>query len=47
MRDWTTDRRVNNGFMLHGDSHDYITAFTGEAKEIRDRPAVIVIYEPL
>lgn len=32
--------------MLQGDSHDYITAFTREAKEIRDRPAVMVIYDP-
>jgi hypothetical protein len=32
--------------MLHGDSHDYMTAHTREAKEVKDRPAVLLIYEP-
>jgi hypothetical protein len=32
--------------MLHGDSKDYMMAHAREAKEIKDRPAVLVIYEP-
>jgi hypothetical protein len=31
--------------MLHGDSHDYMIAHSREAKNIADRPAVLVIYE--
>jgi hypothetical protein len=32
--------------MLHGDSHDYLIGYTREAKERKDRPAVLVIYDP-
>ena len=45
VRYWTTEKQANHGFMLHGDSHDYITAATREAKSLRDRPAVTVIYQ--
>jgi hypothetical protein len=45
VRYWTTERRPNHGFMLHGDSHDYLTAATREAKNLRDRPALLVIYQ--
>jgi hypothetical protein len=38
--------RPNHGFMLHGDSRDYLRAFAREAKYLKDRPAVLVIYEP-
>lgn len=41
--DVTVDRP---GFMLHGDSRDYITAHTREAAEVKQRPAVLVIYDP-
>ena len=34
------------GFMLHGDSHDCMTGYTRETKDIKNRPAVLVIYEP-
>ena len=44
VRFWTSGKHTNHGFMLHGDSHDYITGFAREAKEVRDRPAVMVIY---
>jgi hypothetical protein len=36
----------NHGFMLHGDSRDPMTAHTREAREITNRPAVLVIYGP-
>jgi hypothetical protein len=45
VRYWTTGKHVNHGFMLHGDSHDYITGWSREAPEIRNRPAVLVVYE--
>jgi hypothetical protein len=43
---WTDGRHANHGFMLHGDSHDYVIGHTREAKERKDRPAVLVIYDP-
>ena len=46
VRWWTGGKHANHGFMLHGDSYDYMTAHSREAKEIEDRPAVLVIYEP-
>jgi hypothetical protein len=46
VRYWTDGRHPNHGFMLHGDSHDYMIGSAREAKEIRDRPAVLVVYEP-
>src|SRR5262249_43307293 len=42
----TSGENANQGFMLHGGSPDYITAYTREAKEVAKRPAVLVIYEP-
>jgi hypothetical protein len=46
VRFWTSGAHPNHGFMLHGDSKDYMMAHAREAKEIKDRPAVLVIYEP-
>jgi hypothetical protein len=46
VRYWTDGKHTNHGFMLHGDSHDYMIAHAREAKDIKDRPAVLVIYEP-
>lgn len=46
VRYWTNGKHANHGFMLHGDSHDYMIAHTREAKNAKDRPAVLVIYEP-
>lgn len=45
-RFWTQGDHVNHGFMLHGDSRDYLTGHSREAQEIKNRPAVLVIYEP-
>jgi hypothetical protein len=46
VRYWTRGDHPNHGFMLHGDSRDYMTAYTREAREVASRPAVLVIYEP-
>jgi len=43
---WTDGKHENHGFFLHGDSSYYWRAFTREAKEVRNRPALAVIYEP-
>jgi hypothetical protein len=44
---WTDGRHENHGFMLHGDSFHYMgRAHNRESKEIRSRPALLVIYEP-
>jgi hypothetical protein len=46
VRFWADGKHANHGFMLHGDSHDYMIAHAREAREVKDRPAVLVIYEP-
>lgn len=46
VRFWTDGKRENHGFMLHGDAGDYMTAHTREATEVKNRPAVLVIYVP-
>jgi hypothetical protein len=46
VRFWSDGTHANHGFMLHGDSHDYMIAHTREAKEVKDRPAVLLVYEP-
>lgn len=45
VRFWTDGKHANHGFMLHGDSLDYMLGWTREAKEIKNRPAVLVVYE--
>jgi hypothetical protein len=46
VRFWTDGTHANHGFMLHGDAHDVMIGHSREAREIKDRPAVLVIYEP-
>jgi hypothetical protein len=46
VRFWTSGDHANHGFMLHGDSRDYMIGYTREAKVVKNRPAVMVIYEP-
>jgi hypothetical protein len=46
IRSWTGGEHPNHGFMLHGDSRDYMIAHSREAKDIQNGPAVLVIYEP-
>jgi hypothetical protein len=47
VRYWTDGKHANHGFMLHGDSHDWLgNAWSREAKDIRNRPALHVVYVP-
>lgn len=43
---WADGKHANHGFMLHGDGKDYLTAWTREAPEVKNRPALLVVYEP-
>jgi hypothetical protein len=43
---WTEGRHANQGFFLHGDSSDYMRMYTPRAKNSKQRPALMVIYEP-
>jgi hypothetical protein len=47
VRFWTDGKHANHGFMLHGDSHDWMgRACYREYPDVRQRPAVLVSYEP-
>jgi hypothetical protein len=47
VRFWTDGKHENHGFMLHGDAGDWFPrAHSREAREIKDRPAVWVVYQP-
>jgi hypothetical protein len=46
VRFWTSGDHPNHGFMLHGDSKDYMTAYTRKARDVKNRPTVLVIYAP-
>jgi hypothetical protein len=46
VRFWTDGAHANHGFMLHGDGKDYLHAWSREAPEVANRPAVLVVYEP-
>ena len=46
VRFWTDGKHANHGFMLHGDAGDYMTAHSREAADVRNRPAVLVVYVP-
>ena len=43
---WQDGKHANHGFFLHGDSNDYMRMYTPKAKNLKQRPAVMVIYEP-
>jgi hypothetical protein len=44
---WTDGARANHGFMLHGDSYDWMMrAHYRESSEVKSRPAVLAIYAP-
>ena len=43
---WTDGKHTNHGFMLHGDSKDWFRAYFREAEKVKDRPALLVVYEP-
>jgi len=47
VRFWTDGKHENHGFMLHGDSHDWMgRACYRKYPDVKSRPAVLVIYEP-
>jgi len=47
VRFWTDGRHENHGFMFHGDSFHYMgKTHCRESKDVRSRPALLVIYEP-
>jgi hypothetical protein len=46
IRFWQEGKQTNRGFFLHGDSSHYMRMVTPTAKNVRQRPAVLVIYEP-
>jgi len=46
VRFWADGKRENHGFMLHGDSQDYMRVCSREAKDVKKRPALAVIYAP-
>lgn len=46
VRFWTSGDHPNHGFMLHGDARDYMIAHSREARDVKNRPAVLLIYEP-
>jgi hypothetical protein len=47
VRFWTDGKHANHGFMLHGDARDWLgRAWSREAKEVKHRPQLYVIYEP-
>jgi hypothetical protein len=43
---WLDGKYANHGFFLHGDSNDYMRMYTPRAKDLKQRPALMVIYEP-
>jgi hypothetical protein len=43
---WQDSKHPNHGFFLHGDSNDYMRMYTSRAREVLQRPALLVIYDP-
>ena len=43
---WFDGRHANRGFFLYGDSNDYMLMYTPQVKDIKLRPALMVVYEP-
>jgi hypothetical protein len=43
---WRDGKHANHGFFLHGDSNDYMRMYTPKAKNLKQRPALMVVYEP-
>jgi hypothetical protein len=47
VRFWTDGKHPNHGFMLHSDAYDWLgRAWYREAPETRNRPALLVVYDP-
>jgi hypothetical protein len=43
---WLDGKHANHGFFLHGDSNDYMLMHTPKAQDSKQRPVLMVIYEP-
>lgn len=43
---WRDGKHANHGFFLHGDANDYMRMYTSRARDIKQRPALMVVYEP-
>lgn len=43
---WNDGTRANHGFFLYGDGTDCLGIYTMKAKEVKQHPAILVIYEP-
>ena len=43
---WFDGQHANHGFFLYGDSNDYMSLYTPRVKDIKLRPALMVVYEP-
>lgn len=47
VRYWTDGQHPNHGFILYGvPNTDYLNIFTRECRDIKNRPCLVVIYEP-
>jgi len=46
LRFWADGKHENHGFFLYGDSVDYMSMYTPLAKDVKARPAILVVYEP-
>ena len=46
VRYWRTTGNMNHGFALTSIEMDYMNCFSAKAKQLSDRPALLVIYEP-
>jgi hypothetical protein len=42
---WTDGQHANHGFMMHCDGKDYFRAYYREAEQVKQRPALLVVYE--
>lgn len=48
VRWWTSGKNANNGFCIYSllpDYMDYMMAWTAEAKQVKNRPALMIVYE--
>ncbi len=43
---WQDGTHANHGFFLYGDSNDYMRMYTPQARNFKQRPALMVVYEP-
>lgn len=46
LRYWLDKEHPNHGFLLHGDSQDYMRVYSREARDLSKRPALWILYVP-